>query len=73
MPTNNPIDEIFDYADPNHPTDFWRKKRAKTRLLTLLTNEAEPLFTATVAFDEFEDVEAIPLSKIQALFGKDTE
>lgn len=36
------IEEILDYADPNHPTGFWRKQRATQRLLDLIAREVLP-------------------------------
>lgn len=35
------IQEILDFADPNHPNHFWRKQRAKAKLMSLIVTEKQ--------------------------------
>ena len=48
------IVEVFDYADPNHPTEFWRKKRAKLQLKAIMLDMLPKQYNTDNTMDEFK-------------------
>lgn len=62
-PQPSKLDEIFDYANPNTPTKFWRKERAKQKVKALMLEIIGPDDEVYV----LEDYRQVLRKKVEAL------